>query len=146
MAAETGSFCREGLQYLFEAGMSEQQVVPANFYVGLVEDESVDFDNSLGDLTELAGNGYSPQAVASNSTDLVSATTEPNGWKLTTKEVTFTASGGAWETAKNAILKTTSDDSGKLLGYMELDGGAGYTLADGEHVDVTMVLALFKKA
>lgn len=106
---------QEGLQFLLEAAMSEEQSVPANFYMGLCTDASLAEDASLGDQTELSGNGYARQAVASSNVGFTSATTGTNDWKVTTLTVTFTASGGAWSGAVTAFLATTSDDSGKLI-------------------------------
>jgi len=140
MAAETGAFCTEGLQYIMEAAFSEEQTPPANFYVLLVTDAAVAVGQNLAGLTELSGNGYARVAVASNDTDLTGATDGAAGWQLTTKEVTFTADGGAWSTAKHACLATTTDDAGKLIGYMEINGATGWTLADGQHIDIAMVL------
>jgi len=142
MAAEQGFFCTEGFQFLLEAALSEEQTPPANFYVGLVTDAEVQYADNLAALTELSGNNYSAQAVASNNTDLTSASNGVSGWKMTTKEVTFTASGGAWSTARWAILKTSSDSSGKLLGAMRINGTTGWAIADGQHIDIAMILSL----
>jgi hypothetical protein len=128
---------------MIECSFSEQQTPPANFYIGLCEDASIADDASLGDLTELVGEGYDRQAVASNGVDFTSADDGADGWQVTTKTVTFTAdtdSGGAWNTAKKAFLATTIDDTGMLIGWMNLNGATGYTLSDGQHVDVQMVL------
>ncbi len=139
MAAELHT---EGLQFLLEAALSEQQSVPANFYMGLCEDATIAEDGNLAGLTELSGNNYSRQAVASNGTDFTSAAAGTNDRKMTTKVCTFTASGGAWNTAKTAFLATSSDDSGKLIASMPLNGGSGWTLADGQHLDISMVIQL----
>jgi hypothetical protein len=125
---------------MLEAAFSEQQTPPANFYIGLCEDAAILVGANLAGLTELSGNGYARVAVASDGTDFTSATDGADGWKLTTKDCVFTASGGAWNTAKHAFLGTSADDSGKLIGYMEINGATGWTLADGQHIDVAMVL------
>ena len=140
MAAELHT---EGLQFFLEAALSEVQSVPANFYMGLCEDASVAEDGNLAGLTELAvASGYARVAVASNGTDFTSATAGTNDRKMTTKVCTFTANGGAWNNAKTAFLATTVDDTGKLIASMPLNGGAGWTLADGQHLDLSMVIQL----
>jgi hypothetical protein len=111
MAAEVH---QEGLQYLLEVAFSEEQSVPASFYVGLCTDASLAEDASLGDQTEVTGTGYARQTVTSNSTDCVSASTGTNDWKITMAEVTFTAEG-TWDGANTYFVATTNDDSGKLL-------------------------------
>jgi hypothetical protein len=124
-----------------EAAFTGQQSKPANFYVGLCEDAMILVGANLAGLTELAvANGYARVAVASDGTDFTSATDGADGWKLTTKEVRFTANGAAWNTVKHAFLATSADDSGKLIGYQDLNAETGWTLADGQHIDVAMVL------
>jgi len=111
MAAELHT---EGLQFLLEVAFSEEQSVPANFYIGLATDASLAEDAALTDLTEVSGTGYARQSVASNNTDFTSATHGTNDRKTTTKSVTFTA-GGTWTGANTAFLATTSDNTGKLI-------------------------------
>ena len=111
MAAEVHT---EGLQFLLETALSEEQSVPANFYVALATDSSLSEGDSLSSATEVSGSGYARQTVASDNTDYTSATTGTNDRKSTTKTVTFTATGN-WTGAQTAYLSTTSDDTGKLI-------------------------------
>ena len=111
MAAELH---QEGLQYLLEVAFTEEQSVPANFYIGLATDAALAENASLGDQTEVSGTGYARQTVASDNVDITSATTGTNDRKITTKTVTFTA-GGTWTGANTTFLATSSDDSGKLI-------------------------------
>lgn len=136
MAAE---FHQEGLQYLIEVALSEEQSVPANFYVGLATDASLAEDASLGDQTEVSGTGYARQTVASNNTDITSATTGTADWKATTKTVTFTA-GGNWTGANTVFFATTIDDSGKLIASAPLS--ATRTLVDTDTLTVAIELDL----
>lgn len=130
----------EGLQYLLEVAFTEEQSVLENFYIGLAEDVGIAEDANLAGLTELSGNNYSRQTVASNNTDLTSAGVGTNDRKVTTKTVTFTASGGAWNGAKSCFLATTVDDSGKLIASADLS--ATRTLQDGDSLQVSMVIQL----
>lgn len=132
----------EGLQYLLEVAITEEQSVPADFYVGLCEDDSLAENASLGDQTELSGNNYSRQSLASDNADFTSAATGTNDRKVTSALVTFMAIGGAWNTAKTAFLATSSDDSGKLIASASINSGSGYTLADGENYELKFEITL----
>ena len=105
----------EGLEYILETAFTEVQSVPANFYMGLCEDEVLETDG-LADLTELAvANGYARQTIASDGTDFTEAGVGTNDRKVTTTTETFTCAGASWNGALYAFLGTTSDDSGKLI-------------------------------
>ena len=131
----------EGIQFLLEMANGEQSK-PATYYIGLCEEseDAISKTASLGDLTELSGNGYSRQAVTGDSTDLVSAAGGSYGRKLTTKEVTFTAAGGNWNTAKTRFLATSSDDSGKLISTEPVNSSGGVALTDGDSYDCNMTI------
>lgn len=133
----------EGLQFIFELLNGEQSKPGSYYYIGVCEDaeDSLSDTAALSDLTELSGNGYSRQAVAADNTGMFSDPHGDNGRKLTTIEVTFTASGGGWNRARTRFLATTSDDSGKLLATESIQSGEGVTLADGQSYNCTMVLA-----
>ncbi|MFQ5493938.1 MAG: hypothetical protein ACE5EX_01020, partial [Phycisphaerae bacterium] len=64
MAAEIH---QEGLQYLLETSLSEEQVVPATFYIGLAVDSAPAENATLASLTELADTGYARQVVNSDA-------------------------------------------------------------------------------
>ena len=136
MAAELHA---EGLQYLLEVALTEEQSVPANFYVGLATDASLAEDASLGDQTEVSGTGYARQTVASDNVDITSATTGTNDRKVTTKTVTFTATGN-WTGANTVFLATTINDTGKLLASAPLS--TTRTLVDGDSLTVAIEIDL----
>lgn len=136
MAAE---FHQEGLQYLIEVALTEEQSVPANFYVGLAADASLAEDASLGDQTEVTGSGYARQTVASDNTDITSATTGTADWKATTKTVTFTATG-TWDEANTYFVGTTNDNSGKLLASGPLSEAR--TLVDTDTLTIAVQFTL----
>ena len=137
MAAE---FHAAGLQYLLEVALTEEQTAPANFYIGLATDASLAEDATLATLTEVSGTGYARQAVASNNTDLTSASAGTNDRKVTTKTVTFTA-GGVWTGANTVFLATTVDGSGKLIASAPLS--TTRTLAvSGDTLTIAMELNL----
>ena len=130
----------EGLQYLLEVALTEEQSAPASFYMGLCEDDALNEDDGLADLTELSGDGYARVAVASDDADLTSASVGTLDRKVTTKTCTFTADGGNWNGATKAFLATTADDAGKLIASADL--GAERFLLDGDSLEVTMVIQL----
>jgi len=129
----------EGLQFALEVLFSEEQSVPANYYIGLATDASLAEDATLASLTEVSGSGYARQAVASNNTDFTSAATGTNDRKTTTKVVTFTATG-AWTGANTAFLATTVDGTGKLIGSVPLS--ATRTLASGDTLQLALEVDL----
>lgn len=111
MAAELHT---DGLQFILEVTFTEEQSVPANYYIGLATDASLSETANLGDQTEVSGTGYERQAVASGNVDITSAAAGTNDRKATTKTVTFTA-GGTWTDANTYFLATTVNDSGVLI-------------------------------
>lgn len=136
MAAELHT---EGLQFLLEVGFSEEQTVPANFYIGLATDETLAEDATLASITEVSGTGYARIAVASNDTDFTSAVAGTNDRKVTTKSVVFTA-GGAWTGAKTVFLATSADGSGKLIASAPLS--TERILSSGSTLTVAMSITL----
>jgi len=131
----------EGIQFLLEVAFTEEQSTPANFYIGLGEDASLAEDAGLAAVTELAvANNYARIAVASDSTDFTSAAAGAADYKVTTKEVTFTCTGAAWNEANVAFLASTVDDSGKLIASMPLT--VGRTLQPTETLKITMIITI----
>jgi hypothetical protein len=132
----------EGIQFLFELA-NGQQSKPANYYIGLCEEAEDQIANtaSLSDLTELSGNGYSRQSVTADSSGMLSNSGGTDGRNLISAQVTFTASGGAWNLAKSRFLATTSDNSGKFISTEPVNAGAGVALPDGQNYYCSMALA-----
>jgi hypothetical protein len=136
MASE---FHTEGLQFLLEVSFSEGQSVPTNFYIGLATNASLAEDASLASITEVSGSGYARQAVASNATDFTSAAAGTNDRKITTKIVTFSATG-TWTGAATVFLATSLDNSGKLIASNQLS--VVRTLYSGDTLGVSVELDL----
>lgn len=129
----------EGLEYILETAFTELQSVPANFYLGLCEDEVQETDG-LADLTELAvADGYARQTIASDDTDFTEASTGTNDRKVTTTTETFTATG-TWNGALYTFLGTTNDDLGKLICGAALS--TERFLVDGDTLQVSLVITL----
>ena len=130
----------EGLQFLLEVAFSEEQSVPANFHVGLATDASLAENASLASLTEVSGSGYARQAVASDNVDITSAAAGTNDRKVTTKTVTFTATG-TWTGANTVFLcSVASGTAGKLIASAPLS--ATRTLHNGDTLQVAVEVQL----
>lgn len=136
MAAEVHT---DGLQFILEVTFSEEQSVPANFYMGLATDASLAEAANLGDQTEVSGTGYARQAVASSNVGFTSAATGTNDRKTTTVAVVFTA-GGAWTGAKTVFLATTLNDTGVLIASAPLSQER--TLGDTDTLTVAIQIDL----
>jgi len=128
----------EGEQFLCQVAFSEEQSVPANYYVGLDNRGSLAEADNLAALSgEPSGNGYSRQAVASDNTDFT-VSQESGDYQALTKTVTFTASGGSIGPVTKMFLATSSDGSGKLIASVALSQSR--TLADGESLECSMYI------
>ena len=116
---------------------------PTTFYVRLYNDTPAETDG-LGDLVnEASGNGYSAQELERTSTGFPTLALDSGDYQLTSKTVTFTASGGAIPASGSvtyAVLATTSNDTGKLVAYVALSQSR--SLADGESLQVTLNIKL----
>ena len=139
MAAELHT---EGLQFILEAAFSEEQAVPANFYIGLATDASLAEDAAMTDVTELAvANNYARKAVASSDVGFTSAAAGTADRKVTTAQVQFECTGSAWSGAQTVFLTTdASGTAGKLIASQQLS--ATRTLQPSDTLDITMVIQL----
>lgn len=136
MAAEIH---QEGLQFLLEVAFSEEQAVPANYYIGLATDASLAENATLASLTEVSGTGYARQAVASSAVGFPTSESQgTNDWQIVSQQVTFTGGAGGWTGANMAFLATSTDGSGKLIASAPLSSTR--TLAEGDTLKVTFRL------
>ncbi|HIJ70660.1 MAG TPA: hypothetical protein HPP87_04765 [Planctomycetes bacterium] len=133
---------QEGLQWLLEVAFSEEQAVPANFYLGLSQSDVATLTETatLASINEVTGTGYARQTVASDNVDFTSAVAGTNDRKQTTKTVTFTASASDWDDAESAFLATSSDGSGKLVAIVDLSETR--SLVNGDSLEVSMVIQI----
>lgn len=138
----TEGWTLEGLQYLLEVAFTEQQSVPANFYRGLGTNTSLADGATLASITELSGDGYARQALASDTADWTGEGAGDGDYQLVSGESTFTADGADWADAMIDFIATTIDGSGKLLGWRPVDQGSGYALADTESYESKTALLL----
>jgi len=131
----------EGEKFVLEAVFPETQSIPAAYYIGLDNRTSLAEEDTLASLSgEPTGNGYSRKAVNSDATDMTLSQVSGD-WRVTTKTVTFTASGGSIGPVTKAFLcNVATGSAGKLLQSNALSQSR--TLASGESLDVNMYLGL----
>lgn len=139
MATELHS---EGLEYILGVMFGGLQSIPENFYLGWCTNTALAENASLGAQTELSGNGYARVAIASDTSDWTAAAVSTDAYKVTSKVCTFTASGGAWSSAKTWFVATSSDDTGQLIASGPINGGTGVALTDGQSYDLQAVITL----
>jgi hypothetical protein len=114
--------------------------LPSNYYCGLDNRTSIANEDTLGNLyQEPTQFGYARQAVSSVNGFTI-AKNAADVWQATTNVVTFIASGGGWGSVKNLFLATTSNNSGKLISTVLLNGS--HFLNDGEKITLRMGLTL----
>lgn len=132
----------EGEQNLLDSYFRSQNT-PSSFYVRLFNDTPVETD-TLADLqNEASGNGYSPIQLTRNTTDFPTLALDTGDYQVTSKQITFSATGGAIPTSGSityAVLATTSDNTGKLIAYVAFPNAR--TLADGESLKITFKIKL----
>lgn len=93
---------------------------PSVFYVRLCNDALVSTDTLLTVLNEPSGNGYSGQTVERATVGFPLMELSDGDYRITSKELTFTATGGNIGPINTVFLATTSDSSGTLLSYLSL--------------------------
>lgn len=114
--------------------------VPAGFYIRLCQD-TLDEADILTTLTgEPTEHGYA--AVAIERTRVGWPTFELHGgdWRLVSKQVTFTATGGEIGPVNTAFLATTSDNLGYLIAFVNFD--VERTILDGGSLIVSLWVKL----
>ena len=119
----------EGALYMLQTAFSEEDTVPANFYLGLCADTLVIGDGLADILNEPSTGSYARIAVASSDVGFVTATVTGTGAKFTVPEVEFTPSGASWADIDTVFLATTVDNTGLLIASWSREAAA--TVADG---------------
>ena len=113
---------------------------PNQFYIRLCNDNLIETDTLSMIQNEMSGNGYAAQIVETSSVGFPTKDTYQGDYRLTSKEVTFTASGGDIGPIITAYLATTSDNTGKLFAYLELP--LTRTILNGDSMVVQMAIIL----
>jgi len=133
----------EGLQWLAEVALSEEQSVPANFYVGLAVDNFIKGDtlddNGVG-WTEVTGTGYSRQTIASSDAGFTSQA-DGADWEAVGAKVTFTATDTDWDAATDWFIATTVDNTGVIVACGRLAASRQLAVS-GDKLEVTPTIEL----
>lgn len=132
----------EGEQSMLDTYFRNQNA-PAQFYLRLTKDTPVEID-TLTTLTGLvSGNGYVAKLLERTTTGFPGLSLNAGDYRVTTKTVTFTASGGSIPITGNAqyvFISTTSNNTGKLIAYVALSQGR--KLNAGESLQITVRIKL----
>lgn len=134
------SLADEG-EYLFLDVTLRNGTAPSNYFLRLYNATPGE-TSTLGGLStyEPTANGYAAQTVERNTTGWPALALDTGDFQATSKTVTFSASGGSWGPVTYCILATTTDNTGKLVSYVQLS--TPRTLATGESLQVTYKLKL----
>lgn len=115
------------------------QNVPAGFELGLFNDTVAETDIPTDLLSEPSTNGYARQALARDTTDFPTFALDGGDWKVTSKTVTFNATGGSWGPV-NVMCLITTDGTPRLIAYADLSSSR--TLLDTESLDASIAIKL----
>ena len=134
----TGVTVNEGKDVLLERILNDVDTNRTSFYMGLFTNAAGLIETSvLTDITELSGNGfaeveipYADWTVSSNGAGL--------GYKVTSPEITFTASGGNWTGITGAYIRSEGV-ADKLVHFCYSGSSVGVT--DGDSYKVTAVIS-----
>jgi len=127
----------EGKESILEAFFRRTtDYIPTQFYIRLCNDTLTASDTLTSILNEPSGNGYSAQLVEASSVGFPTKDTFEGNPRLTSKEVTFTAASGDIGPVNTVFIATTSDNSGKLIGYLDLP--ISRTILDGDSMVISV--------
>lgn len=128
------AFADEGEQLILDVFL-RGATPPAQFYLRLYNATPTE-TSTLATLTgEPSGNGYAPALIERSAVGWPTLALDAGDYQATSKQVTFTASGGTIGPVTYAVIATSSDNTGKLVAYAALSQSR--TLADGESLTVT---------
>ena len=114
---------------------------PTEFYVRLCNDTLVEVDTLSEVQNEPAGTfGYAPQLLERSSVGFPTKEFVEGDFRVNSKSLTFTASGGDIGPVTTAYMATTSDNSGKLIAFRALS--LTRTVIDGDEMVVQMRIKL----
>lgn len=108
----------------------------AQFYVRLYNDTPVKTDTLSIIGGEPSTNGYAAQLLEKSAVGWPTLAIDGTDYQATSKEVTFSASGGSWGPVFYGVLATTSDNTGKLFAFVALSQNR--TINNEESVLVTI--------
>jgi hypothetical protein len=114
---------------------------PTAFYLRLYNTPGATETSTLASLTgEASTGGYAPALIEASAIGWPTLVLDAGDFQATSKEITFTASGGSIGPVDTAVVATSSDNTGLFIAFKALS--ASRTLADGESLKVTYKMKL----
>jgi hypothetical protein len=115
------SLVDEGEEAILEAFFRlNASYTPTEFYVRLCDDTIEETDTLSIVQNEPSGFNYTPQLVEASAVGFPVKDMFEGDYRLTSKELTFTASGGDIGPVNTVFLATTDDNTGKLIAFLDL--------------------------
>jgi len=138
---QRNSLVQEGeesiLESFFRAAVG---YTPVSFYVRLCNDNLVITDTLTTIINEPVGNGYDAQELERSTVGFPTKELDAGAYRLVSKILTFTASGGDIGPVTTAFLSTTSENTGKLIAFRAL--AMTRTILDGDSMTIQFRLKL----
>jgi len=113
---------------------------PSGFYIRMCNDTLTPTSTLSSITTEPVGNGYVAAVVEQSAVGWPTLEYTGGDWRVESKLITFTATGGNIGPAKLAFLATSSDSSGKLVCYVSFP--VTRTIVVGDSMDVQIGIKL----
>lgn len=114
---------------------------PSAFYLRLANQSIIETDNLVAITTEPTGTfGYSAQLIERSTVGWPTVEMDGGDYRVVSKLISFTASGGDIGPVSVAYLATTSDNTGKLIAAKNLP--IVRTILDGDTGTVTLRVKL----
>jgi hypothetical protein len=121
----------EGAKSILDTFFKDDTSAPTEFYIRLCNDSLVISDTLATIQNEPTSTfGYAAQLVERSSTGWPTEVLTSGSWQLTTKEVSFTASGGDIGPINTVYIATTLDNTGILVAFRALS--LTRTILDGD--------------
>jgi hypothetical protein len=115
------SLVDEGEEVILETVFRRNSLfIPTEFYVRLCTGSILETHGLVDILGEPVGNGYTPQLLEASSEGFPTKEIDAGDYMLTSKEITFTATGGNIGPVSTAFLATTLDNEGRLMAFVSL--------------------------
>ena len=136
------SLMQQGEESILETFFrNDSNYAPAHFYVRLCNYTPLVTDTLTSIQSEPSGNGYSAQLIERSAVGFSTKDLTSNGtYRLTSKVLTFTASGGDIGPVTNAFLATSSDNTGRAIAFRALSQTR--TIQDGDSLTCTFKIDL----
>jgi hypothetical protein len=93
---------------------------PTEFYLRFAEDTLTETDTLVDIVGEPVGYGYAPILIERSNVGWPVKELDDGDWRYTSKELSYTASGGDIGPFNALFLATTSDNTGKLISFVAL--------------------------